>query len=35
MLRKDEDGLIRYNYLKIIITKKKELERVYGILESF
>ena len=32
MLRKDKDGLIRYNYLKL--TTIKELNRVYKILES-
>ena len=35
MLCKDKDGLIRYNYLKIIVTKEEELEQVYKILESF
>ena len=34
MLRKDKDGLIRYNYLKLVVTRE-ELERVYKILESF
>ena len=34
MLRKDKDGLIKYNYLKIIVTKE-ELERAYKTLESF
>ena len=34
MLRKDEDGLIRYNYPKLVVTRE-ELERVYKILESF
>jgi len=33
MLRKDKDGLIRYNYLKIAATIE-ELERVYKTLES-
>ena len=35
MLCKDEDGLIRYNYLKIIVTKEDKLKQVYKILESF
>ena len=35
MLRRDKDGLIRYNYLKITATKEEELDRVYKILESF
>ena len=34
MLRKDTDGLIRYNYPKIVATYK-ELKRVYKTLESF
>ena len=34
ILRKDKDGLIRYNYPKLVATKE-ELERVYKILESF
>ena len=34
MLRKDKDGLIRYNYPKLVATQE-ELERVYKILESF
>ena len=34
MLRKDEDGLIRYNYPKLVATQE-ELERIYKILESF
>ena len=34
LLRKDIDGLIRYNYLKIIATQE-ELERVYKTLKSF
>ena len=34
LLRKDTDGLIRYNYLKIIVTQK-ELEKIYKLLESF
>jgi len=31
MLRKDEDGLIRYNYPKVIVTRE---EKTYKILES-
>jgi len=31
MLRKNKDGLIRYNYLNIIVIKE---ERAYKILES-
>ena len=31
MLRQDEDGLIRYNYLKIAATKEGQ---VYKLLES-
>ena len=34
ILRKDKDGLIRYNYPKLVVTRE-ELERVYKILESF
>ena len=34
ILRKDEDGLIRYNYPKLVATQE-ELERIYKILESF
>ena len=34
MLYKDKDGLIRYNYLKIIATKE-ELEQIYKIPKSF
>ena len=34
ILRKNEDGLIRYNYPKLVATRE-ELERVYKILESF
>ena len=32
--RRDKDGLIRYNYLKIIVTYKG-LDRVYKLLKSF
>ena len=35
MLRKDEYRLIRYNYPKLVVTKEKEIEQVYRILESF
>jgi len=31
MLRKDKDGLIRYNYLKIVVTRE---EKTYKTLES-
>ena len=31
MLRKDKNGLIRYNYLKIIVIKE---ERTYKTLEN-
>ena len=31
MLRKDKDGLIRYNYPKIVVIRE---ERTYKILES-
>jgi len=31
MLYKDKDGLIRYNYFKIIVTKE---EMTYKVLES-
>ena len=34
MLYKDKDGLIRYNYPKLVATQE-ELERIYKILESF
>ena len=34
ILRKDKDGLIRYNYPKLVVTRE-ELERVYKILKSF
>ena len=34
ILHKDKDGLIRYNYPKLAVTRE-ELERVYKILESF
>jgi hypothetical protein len=34
MLYKDEDGLIRYNYPKLVATQE-ELERIYKLLESF
>ena len=34
ILYKDKDGLIRYNYPKLVVTRE-ELERVYKILESF
>ena len=34
MLCKDKDGLIRYNYPKLVATQE-ELERIYKILESF
>ena len=34
ILHKDKDGLIRYNYLKLVATRE-ELEKVYKILESF
>ena len=32
MLRKDKDGLIRYNYLKIAVTRKGSY--IYKVLES-
>ena len=34
ILRKDKDGLIRYNYLKIVITKEDKLKQIYKILKS-
>ena len=34
ILRKDKDGLIRYNYPKLVVTQE-ELEKVYKALESF
>ena len=34
LLRKDIDGLIRYNYPKIAVTQE-ELKRIYELLESF
>ena len=33
LLRQNKDGLIRYNYLKLIATEK--LEKVYKTLKSF
>jgi len=35
LLRKDTDGLIRYNHPKIAATQEDELERVYETPESF
>ena len=34
MLRQDKDRLIRYNYLKLTIIQKEELNRVYKIPKS-
>jgi hypothetical protein len=34
MLRKDEDGLIRYNHPKLA-AMQEELERIYELPESF
>ena len=34
ILRRDKDGLLRYNYPKLVVTRE-ELERIYKILESF
>jgi hypothetical protein len=34
MLRKDEDGLIRYNYPKLAAISK-EIEQVYNELENY
>jgi len=34
ILRIDNDGKIRYNYLQLIVTQE-ELERVYKSLKSF
>ena len=31
LLRKDQDGLIRYNYLKIAVTRESQ---IYELLES-
>ena len=36
ILRRDNNGLIKYNYLKLVITQEdRERKRVYKTLESF
>ena len=34
MLRRDENKLIRYNYLKLAAITKEGLEQIYKILKS-
>ena len=34
LLKLNQDGLIRYNYLKLVATREYRLAKLYNILES-